>query len=426
MFGWLKGKRDTSPSYEEAKEIAKSDDIAARRDLAALTDLEPELLYFFATDKDPKVRQAVAENKAAPVQAKVVLCKDEDKAVRAKLASRIAELTPALDQDASSRASQMVIEVLEGLATDRLSEIRAILTEEIKHMDSIPKHTVSKLARDMDATVSSPMLQFSPLLEDKELIEIVSDSIQDDALTAIAKRKGLGEHVAHAVAETESGQAVQALLENNSAQLSDNTLTFISEKAVDHQNWHGPLVNRDELPEQAVKNIAEYVTTSLVNQMISKHNLPNDVVMDLRRTVFNRMNKVRSRYTEHFSNSRVLLAEENDEMRRRLENSLTELGFIDIRSVGDGETALRVFEAERTPVKLMICSDNLSDMEGQEILEEVRELDETLPFMLLSQKNDEASIMEAKRYGVNEYVLMPYSERDLIKRIENIYRKIAR
>lgn len=215
-------------------------------------------------------------------------------------------------------------------------------------------------------------------------------------------------------------------MENNSAQLSDNTLTFISEKAVDHQNWHGPLVNRDELPEQAVKNIAEYVTTSLVNQMISKHNLPNDVVMDLRRTVFNRMNKVRSRYTEHFSNSRVLLAEENDEMRRRLENSLTELGFIDIRSVGDGETALRVFEAERTPVKLMICSDNLSDMEGQEILEEVRELDETLPFMLLSQKNDEASIMEAKRYGVNEYVLMPYSERDLIKRIENIYRKIAR
>lgn len=189
MFGWLKGKRDTSPSYEEAKEIAKSDDIAARRDLAALTDLEPELLYFFATDKDPKVRQAVAENKAAPVQAKVVLCKDEDKAVRAKLASRIAELTPALDQDASSRASQMVIEVLEGLATDQLSEIRAILTEEIKHMDSIPKHTVSKLARDMDATVSSPMLQFSPLLEDKELIEIVSDSIQDDALTAIANVK---------------------------------------------------------------------------------------------------------------------------------------------------------------------------------------------------------------------------------------------
>lgn len=33
--------------------------------------------------------------------------------------------------------------------------------------------------------------------------------------------------------------------------------------------------------------------------------------------------------------------------------------------------------------------------------------------------------MEAKRYGVNEYVLMPYSERDLIKRIENIYRKIS-
>jgi len=425
VFGWLKGKREKRPSYEEAKAIAKSEDVEARRDLAALTDLEPELLYFFATDKDPEVRQAVADNCGAPVQASVVLSKDEDRKVRAKLASRISELTPALDQDSSSRASKMVIEVLEGLAADQLTEIRAILSEEIKQLDSIPHHTASKLARDVDTGVASPMLQFSPLLEDDELIEIISESIQDEALTAIAKRQGLAQGVAHAVAETESGQAVQALLENDSAQIGDNTLTFISEKAVDHENWHGPLVNRDTLPEQAVKNIADYVTTSLVNQMIAKHNLPHDVVKDLRRTVSRRLNKFRSRFTEQFAASRVLLAEEDDNTRRQLENSLTEIGFVDIRCVGDGETALRVFEAERIPVKLMICSDSLEDMQGREILSEVRDLDEDLAFILLSQKNDEDSIMAAKRFGVNEYVLKPYSDSDLIKRIENIYKKRA-
>lgn len=423
MFGWLKGKRDKRPSYEEAKAIANSEDVEARRDLAALTDLEPELLYFFATDKSPEVRQAVAENCAAPVQASVVLSKDEDRKVRAKLASRISELTPALDQDSSSRASKMVIEVLEGLAADQLTEIRAILSEEIKQLDSIPQHTASKLARDVDTGVASPMLQFSPLLEDDELIEIISESIQDEALTAIAKRQGLAQGVAHAVAETESGQAVQALLENDSAQIADNTLTFISEKAVNHENWHGPLVNRDQLPEQAVKNIADYVTTSLVNQMIAKHNLPHDVVKDLRRTVSRRLNKFRSRFTEQFAASRVLLAEEDDNTRRQLENSLTEIGFVDIRCVGDGETALRVFEAERIPVKLMICSDSLEDMQGREILSEVRDLDEDLAFILLSQKNDEDAILEAKRFGVSEYVLKPYSDSDLIKRIENIYKK---
>jgi len=423
VFGWLKGKRDKRPSYEEAKAIANSEDVEARRDLAALTDLEPELLYFFATDKSPEVRQAVAENCAAPVQASVVLSKDEDRKVRAKLASRISELTPALDQDSSSRASKMVIEVLEGLAADQLTEIRAILSEEIKQLDSIPQHTASKLARDVDTGVASPMLQFSPLLEDDELIEIISESIQDEALTAIAKRQGLAQGVAHAVAETESGQAVQALLENDSAQIADNTLTFISEKAVNHENWHGPLVNRDQLPEQAVKNIADYVTTSLVNQMIAKHNLPHDVVKDLRRTVSRRLNKFRSRFTEQFAASRVLLAEEDDNTRRQLENSLTEIGFVDIRCVGDGETALRVFEAERIPVKLMICSDSLEDMQGREILSEVRDLDEDLAFILLSQKNDEDAILEAKRFGVSEYVLKPYSDSDLIKRIENIYKK---
>ncbi|MDV7340564.1 DUF2336 domain-containing protein [Terasakiella sp. A23] len=424
MLGWLKGKRDTKPSYEEAKQIAMSDDVEARKDLAALTDLEPELLYFFATDKNKEVREVVAQNKQAPLQAKVILTKDEDEAVRKKLASRIGELTPALDDDATSKASEMVIEVMQGLANDQLADIRAILSEEIKTMDNIPQDTASKLARDMDATVSSPMLEFSPMLDDDELIEIISESIQDDALTAIAKRQGLGEKVSTAVAETESNQAVQALLENQSANINDNTLTFISEKAKDHKNWHGPLVNRDTLPEQAINNVANYVSTALVNQMISKHNLPNDVVKQLRRTVFNRLNKVRSRFAEQYADSRVLLAEENDDIRRQIENSLTEVGFVDIRSVADGETALRVFEAERTPVKLMICSDSLDDMDGQEILEEVRDLDEDLPFMLMSAKNDEDSILEAKEYGISEYVLKPYSEADLLKRIENIYRKI--
>ncbi|SCA55354.1 hypothetical protein MTBPR1_10601 [Candidatus Terasakiella magnetica] len=425
MFDWLKGKRDTRPPYDEAKAIAQGDDVEARRDLAALTDLEPELLYFFATDKNAEVRQAVAENKAAPVHAKVILSKDEDKKVREKLASRITELTPALDQDASSRASEMVIEVLQGLANDQMAEIRSILSQEVKQLDNIPHETASKLARDMDASVAAPMLEFSPLLEDEELIEIISESLQDEAITAIAKRDGLGENVAHAVAETESDEAVQALLENQSAQIGDNTLNFISEKAEEHENWHGPLVNRDRLPDQAVQNVAKYVTTNLVNQMIAKHNLPNNVVKDLRRTVFNRLNKIRSRYVEQYANSRVLLAEEDEGIRRQMENSLTELGFIDIRCVEDGETAMRVFEAERTPVKLMICSDNLDDMEGQEILEEVRDLDEDIPFMLLSEKNDEAAIMEAKRYGVNEYILKPYSDADLLKRIENIYRKLG-
>jgi len=424
VLGWLKGKRDKRPSYEEAKTIAQSDDVEARRDLAALTDLEPELLYFFATDKNKEVREAVAQNKEAPLEAKIILTKDEDKAVREKLASRIGELTPALDEDATSKASQMVIEVMEGLANDQIADIRAILSEEIKQMDNIPHHTASKLARDMDVTVASPMLEFSPMLEDDELIEIISESLQDEAITAIAKRQGLGETVANAVAETENDQAVQALLENQTANIADNTLTFISEKAKDHENWHGALVNRESLPDQAVQNVAQYVSTALVNQMIAKHNLPNDVVMDLRRTVFNRLNKIRSKYAEQYSKSRVLLVEEDEGVRRQMENSLTEMGFIDIRTAGDGETAMRIFEAERTPVKLMICSDNLDDMEGQEILEEVRDLDEDLPFMLLSEKRDEGSIMEAKRYGVNEYVLMPYNESDLLKRIENIYKKL--
>ena len=67
MLDWVLGRKKSAkkrkggkkkPSYEEAKRVAAQGDAKARAELAAHEDLDPEFLYFFATDEDADVREA--------------------------------------------------------------------------------------------------------------------------------------------------------------------------------------------------------------------------------------------------------------------------------------------------------------------------------------------------------------------------------
>ena len=75
LFGSGNGK---NVSYEEAKELANHEDDEVRRDLARQVELRPEILYFLTDDPSADVRCEVAKNKSTPVQADLILAKDND------------------------------------------------------------------------------------------------------------------------------------------------------------------------------------------------------------------------------------------------------------------------------------------------------------------------------------------------------------
>ena len=168
MFDWVlgnKGKKKAGkrPAYDEAKEIAAEGGVAERQALAAHDDLYPELLYFFAADEAPQVRREVAQNKGTPLQADQILSTDQDAEVRCELARKIGRLVPSFSGKEQERLIEMAIGVLETLARDQLPQVRAIISEEIKSASNVPEHIVLKLARDVEAIVSAPVLEYSPL-----------------------------------------------------------------------------------------------------------------------------------------------------------------------------------------------------------------------------------------------------------------------
>lgn len=295
VFGRRKGKkkrkagRKKKPTYEEAKRIAAKGDAKARAELAAHEDLEPELLYYFATDEDPKVRRAVAENDGSPLQADLILARDVDPEVREELAYKIGRLVPTLTPDESEKLAEMAFQVLEILAMDQLPQIRAIIADEIKHLDNVPKDIVVRLAHDAEATVAGPILEYSPLLTDEQILQIVTSGLRGGALEAVARRRNLSGKVSQAVVAQDEDPAIAELLKNQTAEISEKLMDEIAIKAETRPDLHLPLVDCGSLSKGTIRRIATFVSAALVDRLIAANKLDEDLAHDIRMAVRERI-----------------------------------------------------------------------------------------------------------------------------------------
>ncbi|MDA1022833.1 MAG: DUF2336 domain-containing protein [Proteobacteria bacterium] len=284
-----KDAKEKTPSYEEAKEMATDQDIGVRSNLAGRASVKPEILYFLAEDPAPEVRRVIATNMATPVQADLLLAADADDDVRSGLAEKIASLAPGLSADEQDRVRQLTYETLEMLARDQVTRVRQILAEALKDVADAPPAVIRRLARDAELVVSGPVLQFSPVLNDEDLLEIILNNPASDSLSAISMRGNLGDPVTDAIAATDNENAIALLLGNHSAQIREETLDALIARAPDVEPWHEPLVQRPALYGKAAGKLARFVAHNLLDQLSQRDDLPPDVLDEVRLVVERRL-----------------------------------------------------------------------------------------------------------------------------------------
>ena len=280
---------DPKLSYDESKRLARDGDSAVRVHLAAREDVRPEVLYFLAEDDSAEVRGCIAANLSTPRQADLVLARDQDEAVREKLARKIEVLLPELDADARAQAHSYLVEVIEVLAQDQAVRVRQIVAETLKDVASAPGHVIQRLARDAEAMVACPVLEFSPLLSDQDLLEIIEGGSNSGRLSAISRRSGVGEQIADAIVAARDEGAISALLDNGSAQIREETLDGLVEAAVEVSAWQKPLVLRPLLPASAARKLAGFVASSLLGLLKARDDLDRETVRLVTREVARRI-----------------------------------------------------------------------------------------------------------------------------------------
>lgn len=200
----------TSYSYEREKRLAADPDVTVRETIARSRQARPEILYYLASDVAASVRREIAANAHTPAQADLLLVRDPDVAVRADLARKVAALLPNLTEDEQSQARERVIELLSTLGRDTAVRVRRIVSETLKDVANAPADVIRRLAADVELVVAEPVLRWSPVLTDDDLIEIITGDPIPGAVTAIAQRAGVASKVADAIAALDDEAAIAA------------------------------------------------------------------------------------------------------------------------------------------------------------------------------------------------------------------------
>jgi PAS domain S-box-containing protein len=116
------------------------------------------------------------------------------------------------------------------------------------------------------------------------------------------------------------------------------------------------------------------------------------------------------------SRPRVLLADDNADMRDYVQRLLRQ--NYDVITVGDGKAALKA-AYDRKP-DLVLTDVMMPELDGFGLLRELRSNEElrVVPVIMLSARAGEEARIEGLRAGADDYVIKPFSARELLARVE--------
>jgi two-component system sensor histidine kinase/response regulator len=109
----------------------------------------------------------------------------------------------------------------------------------------------------------------------------------------------------------------------------------------------------------------------------------------------------------------ILVVDDEAPVRDLLGEILREAGFR-VFTAGDGREALAVFEQVRP--QLVISDVTMPGMDGYQLYEQVRSRPEwvLVPFVFLTGLGDEAHVRRGMGLGVDDYIVKPFKEDDLL------------
>lgn len=174
-----------------------------------------------------------------------VLNGEADAAERDHLIRNLAQLFSYVSDRCDDEQVAQYDEVLCQLADIVEIEARAHVAKMLAPLERAPGSAVLKLANDV-IEVAAPLLEFSTVLSDDDLIEIAEHQSEAHRV-AIASRKGLTGRVGEAIVEHGQEPSVTRLLRNTHAELSGKIVEAIAVLAVENGVLADDLRGRSEI-----------------------------------------------------------------------------------------------------------------------------------------------------------------------------------
>jgi DNA-binding response OmpR family regulator len=120
------------------------------------------------------------------------------------------------------------------------------------------------------------------------------------------------------------------------------------------------------------------------------------------------------------SRGSILVVEDDAPIRRGLVDALTFAGF-SVTERGDGPSGLAA--AIESAPDLVLLDVLLPALSGFDVLRELRKARPTLPVIMVTARGSESDRVRGLQDGADDYVVKPFSARELLARVEAVLRR---
>lgn len=117
----------------------------------------------------------------------------------------------------------------------------------------------------------------------------------------------------------------------------------------------------------------------------------------------------------------VLLVDDDPQILRAVRTSLQARGY-DVRTAGNGETALDLLANGDAPIDVVVLDLGLPGIDGQEVIERARTWT-NVPIIVLSVRDAQGQKVAALEAGADDYVTKPFGIPELAARIRAVRRR---
>lgn len=113
---------------------------------------------------------------------------------------------------------------------------------------------------------------------------------------------------------------------------------------------------------------------------------------------------------------RVLVVDDSVVIRMIIVRILRMMGTLRIVEAGDGQEAWEAYLINRPD--LVITDWHLPYCDGLELTKRIRQVDSHVPIVMVTVADSKASVIEAVRAGVNDYVCKPFCRDELTRKLD--------
>jgi uncharacterized protein (DUF2336 family) len=174
-------------------------------------------------------------------------------------------------------------EILRLLAKDTETRIRMILAENLKTNARMPHDIALTLAEDIEE-VSTPILEFSKVLTEDDLMAVIKSTEEIRRLLAIASREHVTENISMALIEKEQEAVTHRIIKNKGAEIPKQGYEKIIDDFSTNEKMMETLVHFGKLPISISERLIDMVSDSLKKELELKYHLStqdiDDIVLD--------------------------------------------------------------------------------------------------------------------------------------------------